>query len=465
MTPDDATTGRMPRPRQDVAAVPDICAGMPAIDHHSHASMSRFRTVDQIDRNYATAHLEANVRPDVFEAFIAARNRGDAATLAQLDADHGTERLMREGVAFRSTTFFARALREGCRQLYGPADDWDALMSTAREWAEKHPSFAYDRATQVANTPIVVTDVPFIDRSVWNPECYRQVARIDPYLYPFHEGKAPGRGTEFQRFHGVFASVLAQELKRYGLDRPPPDLDRYLQFVDASVQRRVDEGAIGLKIVSAYVRSIDFGPATYDDASTAYAALASGRAVASTPLENFIARRLAQFASDRDLPLQIHVGMGHPEPGMRIANSAPFLLESFIDTPSLNRLQIVLLHGGYPFGSDIASLAQTYGNVFIDFSWMPYLHHFYLRQKLSEWLEILPANKLLYGSDTSAPEFHVAAASYTRGSLNHVLHDGYVRGVWDAKQVEWLAQRILSRNTADVYRIASNPGTQPLRMD
>lgn len=434
--------------------VPEITAGLPAIDHHSHASMSGFRTVEQIERNYATAHLEANVPPAVFEAFIAARNRSDAPALAQLDAEHGTERLMREAVAFRSTTFFSRALKEGCRQLYGPDGDWDAWMTTAREWAAKHPAFAYDEATKRANTPIVLTDVPFLDRGVWNPERYRQVARIDPYLYPFHDGKAPGRGTEFQRFHGVFASVLAQELKHYGFDRPPPDLDGYLQFVDASVQRRVGEGAVGLKIVSAYVRAIDFGPSTYAQAAEVYAALAAGRAVTTAPLENFIVRRLAQYAADHRLPLQVHVGMGHPEPGMRIANTAPFLLESFIDTPSLNRLKIVLLHGGYPFGSDLASLAQTYGNVFVDFSWMPYLHHFYLREKLSEWLEILPANKLLYGSDTSAPEFHVAAASYTRASLNHVLHDGYMRGVWDAKQVEWLARRILSENTGEVYGIA-----------
>lgn len=441
--------------------VPDVCAGMPAIDHHSHASMSRFRTVDQIRRNYATAHLEANVAPEVYEDYIAARNRGDAAALARLDAEHGTERLMREGVAFRSTTFFSRALEEGCRQLYGPQGAWDDLMRVAREWAAKHPSYAYDEAARVANTPIVITDVPFLDRSVWRPERYRQVARIDPYLYPFHDRKPPGRGTEFQRFHGVFASVLAQELERYGLAGPPAGLDAYLQFVDASVDRRVAEGACGLKIVSAYVRSIDFAPATYDEAAEAYRALASGRMAARAPLENFIARRLAHHAAGRRLPLQIHVGMGHPEPGMRIANSAPFLLESLIDTPSLNRLRIVLLHGGYPFASDLAALAQTYGNVFIDFSWMPYLHHFYLREKLAEWLEILPANKLLYGSDTSAPEFHVAAATYTRASLNHVLHDGYERGVWDAKQVEWLARRILAENTADVYGIDFAGATPP----
>ena len=61
-------------------------------------------------------------------------------------------------------------------------------------------------------------------------------------------------------------------------------------------------------------------------------------------------------------------------------------------------------------------------------------------------------------SDTSAPEFHVAAMHYTRESLNHVLHDGHVRGVWDAKQVDWLARRILWENTAEVYRIDSRFG-------
>ena len=442
---------------QVAAAVPDITAGMPAIDHHSHASMSRYRTIGQIERTYATGHLEANVPPEVFEAFITARNRGDSAALDKLEAQHGTETLLTQAVEFRSTTFFSTALKEGCRQLYGPAEDWDALMRVQREWGTKHPSLAYDHATNVANTPIVITDVPFIDRAIWNQQTYRQVARIDPYLYPFHSGKAPRRGTEFQRFHGVFASVLSAELKHYGLDRPPVDLGRYLEFVDASVQRRIAEGAIGLKIVSAYVRPIDFGPSSYEDAARVYGDLASGQIADSAVLENFIVRRLAQYAADHRIPMQIHVGMGHPEPGMRIADSAPFLLESFLDTPSLNRLKVILLHGGYPFGSDLAALAQTYGNVFIDFSWMPYLHHFYLRQKLSEWLEILPANKLLYGSDTSAPEFHVAAASYTRDSLNHVLHGGYVRKVWDTKQVEWLAQRILVENTAELYGIEFRP--------
>lgn len=439
-----------------MATTADITGGIPAIDNHSHASMARFRTVEQIEKHFSTAHLEANVPAEVYDAFIAARNKGDTATLDRLEAEHRTETLLQEGVKFRSTTFFSRALREGCRQLYGPEGTWDELMARAREWGTKSPSFSYDQATRVADTPIVVTDVPAIDRDVWDRKRYRQIFRIDPYVYPFHPGQATLRGTEFQRFHGGFAAALRTELKHYGMDAPPATFDAYLQFMDASIERRVREGAIGIKLASAYVRPIEFGPAAYADASAAYAALAEGCETDRRVMEDFLVRRAAQYAADKGLPMQVHVGMGHPEPGMVVSNSAPFLLESFLNTRSLNRLKITLLHGGYPFSSDLAALVQTYGNLYLDFSWMPYLHHFYLRNKLTEWLEILPANKLLYGSDAGAPEFHVAAASYARQALNHVLNDGFDRGVWDAKQVEWLARRILFENTAELYRLETS---------
>ncbi|MCP5282172.1 MAG: amidohydrolase family protein [Rhodoferax sp.] len=432
---------------------PDITSGIAAIDHHSHASMAGFRTVEQIERHFSTAHLEANVAPEVYDAFILARNRGDTLTLAQLETDHGTERLMQQGVAFRSTTFFSRALRQGCQLLYGPHQDQDSLAQKAREWGGRSPSYTYDQALKAANTPIVLVDVPYLDRETWNPAQYRQIMRIDPYVYPFHNGKATLRGTEFQRFHAGFAAVLRSELKSHALDDPPLTFDAYLQFMDASIQRRVQNGVIGLKIASAYVRPIDFRPASFDDARASYEALAVGKDADRRPMENFLVQRAAQYAADNALPMQIHVGMGHPEPGMLIANGAPFLLETFLNIRSLSRLKVTLLHGGYPFSSDMAALVQTYGNVYLDFSWMPYLHHYYLRQKLTEWLEILPANKLLYGSDSGAPEFHVAAASYAREALNHVLSDGIQRKVWDARQAQWLARRVLFENAAEIYRL------------
>jgi predicted TIM-barrel fold metal-dependent hydrolase len=432
-------------------AIPDITSGLPAIDHHSHASMARPRTILQIEKQFSTAHLETNVPPEVFDAYITARNQGDTATLERLQAEHQTETILEEGVKFRSTTFFATALREGARQLYGPGGSWDDQMLVARESAAKSPSFGYDQACRVANTPIVLADVSALDRDIWDHKRYRQVMRIDPYVYPFHDGQTTMRGMEFQRFHAGFATVLRSELRRVDMDAPPATFDQYLQFMDASIERRVREGAISLKIASAYVRGIDFEPATYADASAVYMALAAGQTVDRRAMENFLVRRACQYAADKQMPVQVHVGMGHPEPGMIVGNGAPFLLEPLLQTRSLNRLKICLLHGAYPFSSDLASLVQTYGNLYLDFSWMPYLHHAYLRSKLTEWLEILPANKLLYGSDAGAPEFHVAAASYARQALNHVLNDGVERGVWNTTQVDWLARRILYENTADIY--------------
>lgn len=437
--------------------IPDITGGLPAIDHHSHASMARFRTVEQIERHFATAHLESNVPAEIYDAYIAARNKGDSATLERLQAEHGTETLMQKGVEFHSTTFFSRALRDGGRALYrqeGPDEDWDTLMARARDWGTREPSYTYDQAVRVANTPVVLTDVPRIDGTLWDVRRYRQIMRIDGYVYPFHSGQTDAlRGTEFQRFHGGFAAVLRAELAHYGMEAPPPSFDQYIQFMDASLERRVREGAVGLKIASAYVRPIDFQPVSVAQASATYEALAAGRVVDRQPFEDFVVRRCAQYAADHGLPMQLHVGMGHPEPGMLVFNSAPLLLETFLNIRSLNRLKLTLLHGGYPFSSQVASLVQTYGNVYLDFSWMPYLHHFYLRQKLTEWMEILPANKLLYGSDAGAPEFHVAAAHHARMALNEVLHDGHRRGVWNHGQLDWLARRVLWDNAADLYGI------------
>ncbi|MCZ4316015.1 amidohydrolase family protein [Comamonadaceae bacterium G21597-S1] len=432
--------------------VPDITGGMPAIDNHSHASASRFRSIDQIKRYFATAHLESNVPSEVYVEYIAARNAGDSDALDELEKRYRTESLMQEGLKFRSTTFFETSLHKGAHLLYGETASDQEISEKAIAWSAKGASYAYDQATRVANTPVVVADVPYIDRAVWDPQRYRQILRVDPYLYPFFSREAEGRGTEYQRFHGVFSSVLETELKASDLSECPQEFDVYLQFVDHSIRRRVANGAVGLKIASAYVRKINFSAATYAEAKSVYEALAAGKHVQTKQLEDFMIFRIANYAVEESLPIQIHVGMGHPEPGMLIANSAPFELEEFLNTRSLNRLKVTLLHGGYPYSSQLAALAQTYGNVFIDFSWMPYLHHFYLRQKLSEWLEILPANKLLFGSDTGSPEYHVAAAYYARDTLNRVLNDGCNRGVWTAKQVEWLASRILFENTADIYR-------------
>lgn len=434
-----------------------ITEGIPAVDHHSHASAyvsasGRYRTVADHEAHFATGHLESRVPSSVYQRYVRARNSGDATTLAHLESEHGIEKLVAEGKSFRSTTFFTRALEVGCELMYGTdtasghAVAGDALRSVS-------VSAPYDRALEIAETPVVLADVRSIDRSVWDAEKYRQVIRVDPYLYPFGVGGTVDRGTERERFEGIFATVLSEELHDQQRDSVPLTLSEFDDFVMESLRRRRAVGAIGYKFASAYVRSLEFGRVDKGLAADEYGRLVRGQGGDRRAIADYMATRIAINAAEHSVPLQIHTGMGHPEPGMYIRNADPLNLESFLLQPALNRTQIILIHGSYPFTSKAAALAQTYGNVYLDFSWMPYLHHAHLRQKLIEWMEILPANKVIFGSDTGLPEFHVAASHFTREALDFALSDGVTRGVWTATQCDFLAQRILFQNAADLYAL------------
>jgi predicted TIM-barrel fold metal-dependent hydrolase len=430
-----------------------ITDGIPAIDHHSHASAYGARSVRAIQEQFATALVEANVPLGVYEEFIRGRKEGDLDRLAELEQRHGTTTLLERGLAFRDTTFFTRALCEGSRRLHGGPEGPVESRAAAGQMVPAAASKLYDRAVRIAGTPVLFTDVAYIDRSEWDPGTYRQVLRIDPYLYPFGHAPRERRGTEFQRFLSAFDGILANELQLSGSDDLPAELADYVAFVHESLDRRLANGVVGLKLASAYLRSLRFGRPDEAAAAAEYRQLSKSAESPREHVEDFLLHVLARYALARDLPLQVHIGTGHPEPGLLLTNADPAHLEGLISAPELARLRIVLLHGGYPFSNAAAALAQTYGNVFLDFSWMPYLHYHFLRRVLREWLEFLPADKLIFGSDAGSPEFHVAAAVFGRDALDKALEGGHADGVWDARQTEWLAERVLAGNAADVYGI------------
>jgi predicted TIM-barrel fold metal-dependent hydrolase len=151
--------------------------------------------------------------------------------------------------------------------------------------------------------------------------------------------------------------------------------------------------------------------------------------------------------------MQIHTGFGHTEPGLRISTADPLMLEEFIGDPSLNTLKIILIHGGFPFSSHLTALAQMHGNVHLDFSWMPYLQHHTVSRVLEEWLELLPANRVMFGTDTGSPEIHVSSTRRARLALDRVLESGVSDRLWTPRQANLLAERVLHRNLCDVYGV------------
>jgi uncharacterized protein len=433
---------------------------VPVIDNHSHASQLEQRkrssatTSQQYQEVFARGYIEARVPPRVWHDYIEAVHTKDTGRLEEIDREYRTEDLLKQSLQMRSTTTFTRALQIGYSELYG---EWENLarreeLSVAAR--QDGTAKLYERVMDMVNCPVVLTDTPRLDRSQWSEKRFKWIARLDPFLFPFGPGELTARGTEVAAFHARLGSKLEIALREQGLDAAPPAFDDYLAFVDRVVQSFVDRGVTSFKFVSAYVRPLQFNRVDESEARRVYRDLAQGRKQESRLFEDYVAHRLLEAVARLDIPLQIHVGMGHAEPGMDFYGNNPLMLQSILMDERYSNLKIILLHGSYPFCSEAGALAWTYGNVFLDFSWMTYLHHHFLIDRLSEWLEYLPANKLVFGTDTGLPEMHLGATRLGRRALEVALSRGVEAQLWSNAQAEWLGERVCYQNVCDIYGIS-----------
>ncbi|WP_127572349.1 amidohydrolase family protein [Georgenia faecalis] len=444
--------------------------GIPAIDHHSHAGYVRpgqsVAGVGHYLRENALGHVEGHIPHASYQYYMASVESGDDAGASALADQFGISELIARSELFQQTTVHAVALKEGCEALYGPISP-KAVDAVSRQARIDDPVGLYDKALLLSGTASVLTDIPEIDATAWPHERYKPIARIDPYLFPFGHPAWTGRGTDAPRFRRIFLRVLQRQLELEGTTLPGT-LDGYKDFVLASLTRRKAEGFVGLKIASAYVRTLEFVRTDVETATRAWSRLRAeadqpfaGReaeagltAAAHKELADHLAFFIAEWAVEVGLPMQIHTGFGHTEPGLRISTANPLLLEELLGDPALNALQVILIHGGFPYSANLTALAQMNANVHLDFSWMPYLHHHAVGRLLEEWLELLPADRVMFGTDTGSPEIHVAATRRARLSLDGVLHSGVTDGLWTPRQATWLAERVLHQNLCDVYGIA-----------
>lgn len=436
----------------------EITGDVPAIDHHSHAAYVRpgesLRTFDALETENAAGYVESRIPSEAYQSYVTALRMGNDKLAESLAGQHGIRQLQRRGRDLYGPTGFGRALKLGRELMYGPGTEEEHIRRSAE--GLKDYRGLYDDALRISNTRMVLTDVPELDSNAWPDDRYRQIARIDPYLYPFGHETYEGRGSDTPRFAEIFAQKLDEEREREGLDSLPESLSSYEDFVQASLTRRIRDGVVGLKLASAYLRSLKIERTSYGEASRAYETLADAANGDSNPtarrvLSDYLIAAIARIAVGHDMPMQIHVGMGHAEPGLRLSNANPLLLEEFLHIPDLNRLRVVLIHGGYPYSSSLGAMAHAYGNVYLDYSWMPYLHEHLTARVLQEWLEYLPANKIMYGTDTPYPEVHVGATARAREALENVLNAGLKSRLWDHQQVGYLAGRVLHDNLCELY--------------
>ena len=241
------------------------------------------------------------------------------------------------------------------------------------------------------------------------PPRFRWVPYDDALMYPLNNGvmaENPDRKFFFSREEMLLRRYLT-DLK---LSTVPATLDEYLQqVVTPTLQRQKAGGAMAVKFETAYLRTLDFAPATEAEARAVYGEYFRGSPPESARykvLQDFLFHYIAAEAGRLGMVVHIHTGAGCGG-YFKLSGANPVLLDSMTNDPTLRKTKFVFVHGGPPY-THVTAFLLSKPNVYADFSEQTWLYGVRaLATNIRDWLEWYP-EKVLFGTDlypdTPTPE-------------------------------------------------------------
>jgi predicted TIM-barrel fold metal-dependent hydrolase len=320
--------------------------------------------------------------------------------------------------------------------LFDLADDdvtdanWRALNEQIK--ADTSRPGWYDHVTRERCHLITqVRNVPWYED--WEPAYFTAILRMEPALR-LHEPEVRNK----------LAAHLDCELG---------DLEAVRRALADFVASYVARGAIGIKLAHAYWRSLYHEPVPESTAAGIWSRVVGGEEVAPadiTALQDHIVWYLAGLCADTDLIFQIHTGMqgnwGH------IPDSDPLGLSNLLRAHRSVRFD--LFHAGYPYAREIGVLGKHYPNVGLNACWIYLITMAGSRQLLSEWIDLVPAERLLgFGSDLQWPEMIYGHLVMARACIADVLAEKVERDFLSKAAALDLARMMLRDAPAALYRL------------
>jgi predicted TIM-barrel fold metal-dependent hydrolase len=351
------------------------------------------------------------------------------------------------------------------RELYGYKHDdmseahmrelLETKQRVAREQGERFPVWALDQLgieTMFANRVAM-------GRGLASPR-FRWVSFVDALIFPLINEAAMKSNPDYRGFYPGEERLLKRYLASAGLRALPATLDAYLaKVVTPTLESEKRDGAIAVKFEAAYLRKLDFDGADLNAARQVYARYVRGgepSASAYKQLQDFLFYYIAREAGRLGMAVHIHAISGAGA-FYKQSGSNPLLLENAFNDPSLRKTNFVIIHGGYPFTKETASLINK-PNVYADFSAQTFLiYPRELSEVLRNWLEAYP-DKILFGTDAFSfgpevdwPEVAWLSTTSARQALAIAL-----TGMMDDHEIGRgraieLAQMVLRDNAVKLY--------------
>jgi predicted TIM-barrel fold metal-dependent hydrolase len=159
-----------------------------------------------------------------------------------------------------------------------------------------------------------------------------------------------------------------------GLTAAPADLPAYLTFVDETLARWKKEGAVAVKFLEAYFRTLRIADVPAPRAAALYTRGHREPLVRDDylALQDFLWRHILLKSGELSLPVHVHSALGAP-PFLRTLESDVRNLEDVLAEPRIFKTPIVLIHAGTPW-HEIAAYLALKPNVWVDISSMAFVY-------------------------------------------------------------------------------------------
>jgi uncharacterized protein len=287
----------------------------------------------------------------------------------------------------------------------------------------------------------------------------RWVPMASCLLYPLPAPAMAARGPQAAQDVAALQGELRRHLAGAGLAEVPADLDAYRAVLVRVLAGWAARGAVAVKFLDAYLRTIRYQDVPADQARALYARGVTGELSREEYLavQDHLARHLFLEAGRLGLAVHIHSSHGVP-PFLRAEDADVRNLEPVLTDVRYFGTQFVLIHGGAPLVEDAAYLALK-PHVWVDISAQPFLYAVpELAANLRMYLRYAP-EKVLFGTDVApypgvpgGPEVqHVALSAKTRAAL-HLALAGMVRdGVVDLEAAVRMGEGVLRGNAGRLY--------------
>lgn len=269
----------------------------------------------------------------------------------------------------------------------------------------------------------------------WEPEYFTCVLRMEQALE-------------------LYRPANREQLEKH-LDRSLADLAEVKSALVELVEQYKQRGSAGIKLAHAYRRTLHSEPVPEPTAAKVYERALAGEEL-SWPelkqLEDHIIFFLAQIAAELDQVFQIHTGVqgnwGH------VPDSSPLHLLPLIHANRSTRFD--LFHAGYPFSREIGMLGKHCANVWLNMAWMYVITMEGSRQSLSEWIDLVPGDRLLgFGSDVHWPEMVYGHLIMARSCIADVLAAKVERDFLSEEAAVSLIHQMLRDNAIGLYGLSA----------